>query len=159
MTSPLFENLFALVIGIDKYASPHVKDLGGAVADAEEVERYLREDLIVPPGNIKTLSDNKATRFDIIKAFKSLTNDSSIQRGQPIFIFFAGHGGQGRAPEGWISRDSKVQFIVPHDYHTERKGEMIRGIPDLSINRLLTDLAIAKGDNIVRLLFKSFLYS
>ncbi|PVF95476.1 hypothetical protein CPB86DRAFT_711190, partial [Serendipita vermifera] len=149
MSSPAFKSPWALIIGINKYVSPNVLQLRGAVADARAVKDYLIDDLGVPGDNIKTLIDEEATRADIIKGIRWLIEHPSIHRNDPILIFFAGHGGEGPAPEGWPARRSKVQYIVPHDYLTEREGEKVHGIPDLSIAELLNELAITKGDNIV----------
>ncbi|PVF92206.1 hypothetical protein CPB86DRAFT_744545, partial [Serendipita vermifera] len=144
-----FKSLWALIVGINKYASPSVSQLRGAVADAEAVKLYLTGDLKVPKDNIKTLKDEKATRIDIIKGIRWLIENPSIRRDDPILIFFAGHGGEGPAPVHWDARRSTVQFIAPHDYLTGKGRQRVHGIPDLSIARLLTELAMAKGNNIV----------
>ncbi|PVF95475.1 hypothetical protein CPB86DRAFT_711236 [Serendipita vermifera] len=149
MSIPSFSLTRALIVGINKYASPSVSQLRGAVADAEAVKLYLTDDLKVPEDNIKILRDEKAIRAEIIKGIRWLIDDPSIRQDDPILIFFAGHGGEGPAPVRWDARRSTVQFIVPHDYLTEKEGKKVHGIPDLSIARLLTELATAKGNNIV----------
>ncbi|PVF91812.1 hypothetical protein CPB86DRAFT_279897 [Serendipita vermifera] len=145
-------SLWALVIGINRYASPNVSQLNGAVADSEAVKLYLIEDLGVPEDNIRTLIDEEAIRTDIIKGIRWLIEHPSIRRNDPILIFFAGHGGEGPAPERWPAQRSKVQYIVPHDYLIEKEGEKVHGIPDLSIAALLNELANIKGDNIAIIL-------
>ncbi|PVF90957.1 hypothetical protein CPB86DRAFT_720341, partial [Serendipita vermifera] len=148
MSSPAFESLRALIIGINKYASTSLVTLHGAVADAEAVKDYLTKNLKASEDNIKTLFNEEAIRDEIIKGFRWLIEHSSIRQNDPILVFFAGHGGEGPAPEGWPAQRSKVQFIVPHDYLTEKEGEKVHGIPDLSIAELLNELAMTKGDNI-----------
>ncbi|PVF92204.1 hypothetical protein CPB86DRAFT_769659 [Serendipita vermifera] len=152
MSSPSFKSLWALIIGINKYISPKLSQLRGAVADADAVKDYLTGDLKVPENNIKTLIDEKAIRADIIKGIRWLIEHPSIHKNDPILIFFAGHGGEGPAPERWPARRSKVQYIVPHDYFPEGEGEQVHGIPDVSIAELLNELANIKGDNIVVIL-------
>lgn len=152
--------LFALIIGINKYKySPHLQ-LRGAVPDAEAVKGYLEETLGVLPSQIKTLYDTQATRAAIIQELHAFQTDHRIQRGNPIFIFFAGHGTTGAAPAGWEAGGARIQMLVPHDYLCENDGHIVHGIPDRTIGSLLEQIAKAKGDNIVRLVFVSqMLYS
>ncbi|KAG8816674.1 hypothetical protein FRC17_000221 [Serendipita sp. 399] len=157
MSSGKFKSLFALLIGIDNYHEPRAAPpLLGAVADAQAVERYLKEKLRIPGRNIATLVDKQATRANIIKGIKSLASNSIIKPGDPILIFFAGHGSEAPAPQDWHAHRGKVQLIIPHDYHmnvrTKGRETRVCGIPDRALGALLEDLAEAKGDNIVVIL-------
>jgi hypothetical protein len=144
--------LHALIIGIDQYKnadSQTLTNLSGAIADATEVERFLIQDLHVPPENIVTLRDSDATRDHILSQFKQLAENPRIQFGDPILIFYAGHGALARAPSCWPS-SSNIQMILPHDFlpwTSQEKCE--QGIPDLIIGALLEKIAREKGDNIV----------
>ena len=128
--------LFALIIGIDKYQAvkrPFL-NLDGAVPDADLVQSYLQNHLGVPNSQIRNLRDSEATPAAILHEIDALTTDDRIQRGDPILIFYAGHGSK------------------PHDYLCENeKGQKVHGIPDHTLSVLLGRLAFAKGDNIVRL--------
>jgi hypothetical protein len=144
-----FTQFHALVIGIDQYASPEVQNLGGAVADANALSQYLVENLKVLKSNIRLLTDSDATRTGIIDNLKALRSDERIIRGDPILIFYAGHGGEARPPKGWETGGANIQMILPHDFHTQLDGDDVPGIPDRTIGALLTSLAKEKGDNIV----------
>jgi hypothetical protein len=119
------------------------------------MEHYLKDTLGVPKTNIQTLYDKDASRSGIIEGIRSLTNNPSIKRHSPILIFYAGHGNESPAPQGWESQRSKIQMIVPQDYHTGKEGKRVHGIPDRSIGVLLEKLAEAKGDNIVCSIMKA----
>ena len=138
--------MFALIIGIDKYTSTKCKELRGAVADAKAMKEYLEQDLRVPKDHIRTLFDHSATRDAIIKAFKELQTDERIKNGDPIVIFYAGHGGELSAPLSWIwwAPESKIQCLLPHDYEASK----INPIPDRAIGALVEGIAKSKGDNI-----------
>ncbi|KAG8825466.1 hypothetical protein FRC17_008638 [Serendipita sp. 399] len=170
MSNITFGSLLALVIGIDTYAAQSVTPLLGAVADAQAIEHYLVETLGVPLANITTLLNEQATRANIIKELEQLAvnpaigqwdpksgryvkGDISSDLPDPILIFFAGHGREAPAPEGWGAHRARLQMIVPHDYGTqildEGKPSKMEAIPDRSINILLRNVANAKGNNIV----------
>ena len=124
--------------------------MNGAIADADDMESYLTDTLKVPADQIRILRNREATRSAIIKAFTDLQNDSRIREGDAIVIFYAGHGGETKAPSGWESEGNKTQYICPCDIKTKDKnGNDIHGIPDRTLASLLNKLAKAKGDNIV----------
>lgn len=111
---------------------------------------YLTDTLKVPADQIRVLRNGEATRSAIIKDFTELQNDPRIRQGDPIVIFYAGHGGETTAPPGWESEGNKTQYILPCDIKTkDNSGSDIHGIPDRTLASLLNGLAKAKGDNIV----------
>ena len=141
--------MFALIIGINFYDS--VRSLRGAVGDALLVKKYLEDNLKVPSGQIHTLLNKEASRTAIIKAFISLRDDGRIVEGDPIFIYYAGHGSEIASPEGEVG--SKQQVLLPRDYCvTDEKH--VSPIPDRTIGALIAQIAEKKGDNIVRLIFE-----
>ena len=113
--------LFALVIGIDNYKSGDIWNLESAVHDAKKVGRWLLRDLQVPREQISLLLDDKATRQGIVDSFsKHLINNPAIQRGDAILIYFAGHGSQMLAPQGWYDDPSAtVDIICSYDHDTK----------------------------------------
>ena len=137
--------LFALLIGINDYG--HVRPLRGAVPDILSVRTYLEGYLKVPRDQIQILTDQSASRCAIIDAFKGLQDDERIKEGDPILIYFAGHGSEIPDPEDKFEK--KMQAIVPQDY-CERPGNEILAIPDRTIGALIAKIANKKGDNIVR---------
>ncbi len=144
--------LFALVIGIDKYFSDRIRDLSGAVADADAISIFLQETLGVPQGQIKNLRNEEATRLSIEAAIKELGNNPAIKKDDPILIFYAGHGAEAKAPSGWPSANGKIQMLIPHDFTTSGSDDSERGqgVLDMKLSHLLTNLAAKKSDNIVR---------
>jgi Caspase domain len=144
--------LFALIIGINEYKTvkPPFLNLKGAVPDADLVQSYLQKHLGVPNSQIRNLRDSEATRAGILYEINALTTDDRIQRGDPILIFYAGHGSTAPTPKGWESEGPTIQLLLPHDFLCETvKGQKVYGIPDRSLCVLLGRLASVKGDNIV----------
>lgn len=125
--------------------------MDGAVADALAFKTYLEEDLGVQPSRIRLLLNAQATRCAIIQELSNLADDQSINHGDPIFIFYAGHGGEVDTPKGWKAGDPKVQMLIPHDYRPDVDGRGVHGIPDRTIGALLSRIAAKQGDNIVRI--------
>ncbi|KAK0486543.1 hypothetical protein IW261DRAFT_1559975 [Armillaria novae-zelandiae] len=146
--------LFALIIGIDKYYSSGIRDLSGAVADADTVDAFLQEALRVPEGQTKNLRNEEATRLVIETAIKDLGNNPAIKKDDRILIFYAGHGAEANAPSGWVSTNRKIHMLVPHDFipggsSDSKQGQ---GVLDVKFSRLLADLAEQKSDNITVIL-------
>ncbi|KAG9090737.1 hypothetical protein FRC06_000897 [Ceratobasidium sp. 370] len=142
--------LYALIIGINAYQK--LKPLTGAVADGTAMQEFLTTDLKVPPNHIINLRDSQATREGIVQAFRRIRDDPRIHKGDPILIFYAGHGGLGTAPPEWKEKYGydEIQVIFPYDYSLAQPGskEPVNCIPDRTIGILLNELAVAKGDNV-----------
>jgi len=137
-------SLFALLIGINDYA--HVRSLRGAVPDVLWVKEYLESYLRVPEDQIQSLLNKSASRAAIIEAFIQLQDDKRIKEGDPILIYFAGHGSELSGPESGPGK--RTQAIVPQDY-CEEYGKQVPAIPDHTIGALVAKIAEKKGDNIV----------
>jgi hypothetical protein len=141
-------NLYALTIGINTYKSRQYRNLSGCLADVDGINEYLQAVLSVNPRNIRSLRDAEATRAAILGELESFIADHNIQRGDPILIYFAGHGSEVKSPRGWSS--TKTQMLIPHDCGTKIEGEDVHGIPDRTLGCILRKMADAKGNNIVR---------
>ncbi|KAI0313035.1 hypothetical protein OF83DRAFT_1176058 [Amylostereum chailletii] len=141
--------IFALVIGIDRYKHDSIGNLQGSVADADDVVNFLTDILRVPHERIQNLRNEEATREQIIGHIRGLATNRKIKDGDPILIYYAGHGGEAKPPAGWTSGGGKIQMILPHDFipHTNT-DESSQGILDVTLSALLTRLAGVKGDNI-----------
>ncbi|KAG8745078.1 hypothetical protein FRC10_008930 [Ceratobasidium sp. 414] len=86
-----FSNLYALIIGINKYKSPAHENLDGCTSDATSVSNYLTGTLQVPQDHIVCLFDEKATRKGILDAFrKHLILNQNIKPKDPIVVYFSG---------------------------------------------------------------------
>lgn len=156
----------ALIIGIDKYKSKNIRNLEGAVADADAVDEYLRSELRVPGDQIVNLRNERATQKAILGQLRALSarcrvtptgNPVPVSKGDPYIIYFAGHGTSAIAPDGWITETGKISMLVPHDGSNGKDDTRATcNIPDRTIGALLHELAdgrvvgSGKGNNIVR---------
>jgi len=118
---------------------------------------YLQKHLGVPSSQIRNLRDSEATRAAIIEGIEAFSLNDQIKDGDPILIYYAGHGGSADAPEGWETGTGKVELLVPYDHssplETLEDGNHKHGIPVRTLGALLSQLANKKGDNIVRQIF------
>ncbi|PPQ68026.1 hypothetical protein CVT25_014488 [Psilocybe cyanescens] len=117
------------------------------------MKRWLTNELNVPRDQICLLLDNHATKQKIEDSFMAhLVNNPSIERGDSIFVYFAGHGSCMSAPPGWFLDNTEtkrdVEIICPHDHDTKSHHGRISGISDRSLYAMLDELASSKGDNI-----------
>ncbi|KAJ7138041.1 caspase domain-containing protein [Mycena epipterygia] len=142
--------VFALIIGINKYLSSSIPDLKGSVNDALTIKAFLTNRFHIPEPQIAFLANEDATRDAILEKFQThLIENSSIQQDDTIIIYYAGHGSRDKAPDSWPSTDGKIETLASHDKHTRTlDGQLVHGIPDRTINMLLSKLATEKGNNI-----------
>ncbi|KAJ6603005.1 caspase domain-containing protein [Mycena sp. CBHHK59/15] len=147
MTRPYF----ALIIGIDEYEFPTIKNLSGCVNDGKSFQASLTKIFgPAPESAILFLENASATRAAILSSFRThLIENPQIERGDPIIIYYAGHGSRVSAPMEWYSPSGFVETICPSDESIfGPEGRVIPGIPDRTINALLRMLAGEKGNNI-----------
>ncbi|VDB92292.1 unnamed protein product [Peniophora sp. CBMAI 1063] len=141
--------LHALIVGIDRYSSRAIDDLSGAVSDSESMYNYLRTELQVPERQIVILRNEAATRHAIIRNIQAFAMWATIRDGDPILIYFAGHGSTTDAPEEWHVGRQTVSLIVPHDATgclLDTADNLVKhAIPDRTIGALLHDLAEGKN--------------
>jgi len=138
-----------LVIGINRYQ--HGNNLQGAVADADAVSRFLISVLGVPKRNVRNLRDSAATAAAIKKGIKAFATDNRIRPGDPILVYYAGHGSQTAAPSQWNEgEDEEIELLIPY-YFIPRttNSKHGQGILDRTLSTLLRYVAGTKGDNIV----------
>ncbi|GAB1520211.1 hypothetical protein RhiTH_003284 [Rhizoctonia solani] len=140
-------SFYALVIGINDY--PNLDRLSGAIADADRVVKFLSTNLQVPLDHIINLRNEEASRAAIIQGFFKLRDDPRIVKGDPIFIYYAGHGGSRREKRN-SGAANEVQVIFPYDYGGQEleSDRLINCIPDQTIATLLNSLSEEKGNNI-----------
>lgn len=151
-------NVYALVIGINRYQAEDWSDLHAAVNDANSFERFLLHKLNVPSSQIINLRDEKASRKNIINAFVDglLCMTSGCTEDPAIIIYYAGHGASTEKPKGWdfwATNSNNIELLCPSDMGLplgEDDMEVIQGIPDRTICHLLNRLSRARGNNIVR---------
>ncbi|KDR75149.1 hypothetical protein GALMADRAFT_226806 [Galerina marginata CBS 339.88] len=148
--------IFALIIGIDNYKSGAIWNLHSCTEDAIKVKQWFMDGLNVPNDQICLLLDSQATRRNIEDSFmKHLVNNASIERGDAVIIYFAGHGSCLPAPSGWFQgglKDGIVEILCPYDHDTKLAEGRNAGISDRSLSALLDELISSKGNNITLLL-------
>ncbi|VDB94191.1 unnamed protein product [Peniophora sp. CBMAI 1063] len=144
-------SLHALIIGVDIYESEYVGDLRGAVSDAHALGDYLRTDLLVPKCQIAELSNENATQAAILNHIRSLSSCKTLKKGDPILIYFAGHGSRVENEFGdYLSLLLPYDCIVQNGTGAHRPSSQLfgRAISSWGLHMLLNELASEKGDNI-----------
>ena len=114
---PIYGDSYALVIGINKYAS--ASPLGYAVSDATAVAETLIKYIGFPEHNVRVLLDVEATRATIMQTFLAYTMSGTEVNDRFIF-FFAGHG------HTVTSLKSEVGFLVPCDGIVDDLSTLVR---------------------------------
>jgi hypothetical protein len=150
--------LFAIVIGINKYLNQdgiNLRNLGGAEADARAMANFLREELQVLPQNVNLLLNSQATRAKIVEAINFLGSNNSIKFGDPILIYYAGHGARSnntttaQPNHETLQRHPVFEMLAPSDISlASGPRPHITGIADYEIRHLLNEVARVKGNNI-----------
>lgn len=108
--------IYALLVGIDNYAK---SPLSGCTNDIAAVESYLRDRIPETRLQLVKLIDRDATRQNIIDGFT--THLCQAGREDVALFYYAGHGGQGKAPEEYwgMEPDRLNETIVCWDSRTE----------------------------------------
>jgi len=109
-TEDIYDNSYALIIGIDKYKN--VKKLNYAVDDAESIKAILEESFYFPSDNISILTNEEATKQNILKSFSYITKKAKVN--DRVLIFFAGHGVTMDLPGG-----GELGYLLPVDGDNE----------------------------------------
>ena len=76
-TEDIYDNSYALIIGIDKYQNVH--NLNYAVKDAESIQDILIKSFDFPESNITFLANEHATKQNILKSFSDITMNAKEQ--------------------------------------------------------------------------------
>ena len=105
-TQDIYDNSWALIIGIDKYES--VRKLNYAVKDAESIQDILLNTFGFPSENITLLTNEQANKQNILKSFSNITKNANEY--DRVVIFFAGHGETMDLPEG-----GEMGYLLPVD--------------------------------------------
>lgn len=105
--------LYALLIGIDDYPTVG-HQLKGCKNDVQDVEAFLKEYATKVNLQIRCLTDQAATRSNIIAA---LLNLQVAKAGDTCLVFYSGHGSRGKSPAFFhhIDIEGKLESIVCHD--------------------------------------------
>ena len=78
-TDNIYENSWALIIGIDKYQN--VQGLDYAVKDAESIQNIIINSLDFSKDNITILKNEEATKSRVIQEFSNITKKAEVNCG------------------------------------------------------------------------------
>ncbi|MUG97489.1 peptidase C14 caspase catalytic subunit p20 [Scytonema sp. UIC 10036] len=118
------KSIYALLVGIDEYdpnSVSQVPSLQGCVHDIEAAQEYLKErtkdgewQLVEP----LILKNEQATREAIIQGFKE--HLCKAESSDVVFFYYAGHGGQEKAPEEfWVLEPDRLnESLICYDSRT-----------------------------------------
>ena len=105
-TADIYDNSYALIIGIDKYEN--VSNLDYAVKDANSITTLLKDNFNFPSKNIKTLLNDEATYSNVRNSLGEIS--TSAKENDRVLIFFAGHGQTMDLPDG-----GEMGYLLPVD--------------------------------------------
>ena len=88
----------ALLIGINKYASPEISPLAGSFNDVDDMLQVLTTKFEFARENIKVLKGPEATHANIIAAIQNLI--AKAKAGDNVVVEFSGHGSIVADPSG-----------------------------------------------------------
>jgi hypothetical protein len=120
MSQPGIENqrppIWALLVGANEYANPSIPRLSGCVPDVRAVEAFLRQQLGIPAGQIKLLTDAQATYQAVIDGFEGFL--AAAPPGDQVLVYFSCHGSQAPAVDPSIEPDGLDETLVLYDSRT-----------------------------------------
>ncbi|PBK63131.1 hypothetical protein ARMSODRAFT_844354, partial [Armillaria solidipes] len=166
---------YGVLIGIDGYS---FYPLRGCVADALKMKKYLVEYLHVPNERIQSflgpaqsygatstdVTSLSPSRANILSVLLSLTTNPDIEYGDPIIIYFAGHGSryllsnQDGPDDNKARNDNEcppkfVEAFCPMDRDSrDNNGVPIPDISDREVNTILSQIVREKGSRITCIL-------
>jgi len=104
-------DLYAVIVGIDKYKDPS-DNLELAAKDAKDIGTFLNERRhLFANVHIKLLLDEKATRANVVRAFKDDLRPA--RRGDIVLVYLSGHGMPDKSSPG-------NYYFCSHDYEGDR---------------------------------------
>jgi hypothetical protein len=125
---------YALLVGIDRYKNPAIPSLHGCVNDVEAIRRLLLDRFQVPPAHILALTNQQATRAEILRAFREhLIQYARYAPDAEFLYYYSGHGSQARNP---AKPEGVDETTVPHD----SRSEDIYDLRDWELGELLDEL-------------------
>ena len=105
-TEDIYDNSYALIIGINKYKN--VSNLDYAVKDAKSIASLLTDNFNFPSENIKVLLNDEATYSSV--RFSLAEISKTAKANDRVLIYFAGHGVTEDLPDG-----GEMGYLLPVD--------------------------------------------
>lgn len=140
---------YALVVGINKYyQKPGVlypRVLQGCVNDALAMQSVLKQKFGFSQENIILLSDERASRANVIASFETII--SKIKPGDAFVFFFSGHGvwmsNNDQSPLDQSTKDKMNQAMVMSDLYAKNLDCLFTdGLLKKTINRFIDKRAV-----------------
>ena len=104
----------ALLVGINKYPNPS-NELRGCINDILDMEYFISEkNKVYAKENIKTLTDNRATKKGILGHLNWLLMGASA--GDQLLFHYSGHGAQLPSKGHAFEQDGLDEIICPYDF-------------------------------------------
>lgn len=106
--------LHAVLVGIDRYRDPDIKNLSYARADAEALGELIENGIHPAERRVRLLLDEDATRRNLMVSI----GEDLPRLSEPddlILLYFAGHG----SPETQSSPDEVSRYLIAHDTEYE----------------------------------------
>ena len=103
-TDDIYDNSYALIIGIDKYEN--VSNLDYAVKDANSIASLLKDNFNFPSKTVTVLLNEEATFTNIRNGLSKVS--SSAKANDRVLIYFAGHGMTDDLPDG-----GEMGYLLP----------------------------------------------
>lgn len=102
--------LRAVVVGINRYRDPDIRNLSYARADAEAFGKLLADGIHPSERSVRFLLDEEATKRNLMVAIgEDLARVATPD--DVILLYFAGHG----SPETESGPDSIARYLIAHD--------------------------------------------
>lgn len=107
----------ALLVGINDYSYGGLQPLSGTLNDVESMTRLLQDGFDLDAADIKTLTDQNATRKAILDAMDQWLVEGSAKNDR-VFFYYSGHGYYQLDQDGDESgpdQDGRDEVLVPAD--------------------------------------------
>ncbi len=142
--------LYVLFIGIDAYQHPEIGNLQGCKKDVSKFDELLNSHPLLKDQEkeVFTLVDEKATRKNIIEAFRNHFGKSN-KKDTALFCF-SGHGTTEPSPQEFINaglEGHQLESLLPYDSRVDG----IYNIADKELRVLLSEIS-NRGTQVVTIL-------
>ena len=123
------KNLYAVVIGIEKYRQK-LPIADHAVNDAKIMTEYLTKVMGYPEGNVITLLNEHATNVDFAKYFERWLFNN-VDKDSTVFVYYSGHGAPNvKTGDAYlVPYDGDPSFIEQTGYPLKRLYESLNKLP------------------------------
>ncbi|MEM7105342.1 MAG: caspase family protein [Bacteroidota bacterium] len=110
------KNIYALLVGISRFAHPKIHPLAGCADDVEKMGKYLQTlESNSTKVHIKKLMDSAATREAMINNFRE--HGKKAGKDDIFLFYFSSHGVEEHADKVWwnVSPSKKLQSLICYD--------------------------------------------